>query len=169
MRSHEPGGRFQIPYEREAILFGINYDLTLHIGQIVEWWRYDSENTESDDIYDVGSVDGGRRWLDPFNMVCINASLYQGITVQDARGFYNTDLLRVTLNIKDVEELIPDLVSNTDAYLKDRIVFRGEVFRPKRFYPKGQITDDYTIFSFDAIQVNPEELINDQQFAAYAN
>lgn len=169
MRAHEPGGRFQIPYEREAILFGIDYDLTRHIGQVVQWWKFDSENTESDDIYDVGSISGGRKWFDPFDMICINASLFQGVTMQNAKGFYNTDLLRVTLNIKDIEALLPDLVSNTDKYLKDRIVFRGEVFRPSHFYPRGQLTDDYTLFTFDAVQINPDELINDQQFAEYAS
>jgi hypothetical protein len=169
MREHEPGGRFQIPYEREAILFGINYDLTKHIGQNIAWWKYDSVSTAVDDIYDVGSVASGRKWLLPFTMPCINVNLYQGVTVQNARGFYNTDLLRVTLNMKDVEELIPDLVNSTDKYLKDRIIFRGQVFRPNKFYPKGQITDSYTIFSFDAIQINPEELINDRQFAQYSN
>lgn len=169
MREHEPGGRFQIPYEREAILFGINYDLTKHIGQTLEWWRYDTETTEVDDIYDVGSIDGGRKWLDPFTMQCINISLYQGITVQNNRGFYNTDLLRVTLNVRDIELMLPDLVDHTDRYLKDRLVFRGEVFRPTKFYPKGQITDKYTIFSLDAIQINPEEMVNDPQFADYAN
>lgn len=171
MRTYEPWGRFQIPYERESILHGINVELTHHIGQSVEWWVFDPTTTTADDVYDTGSGTGSRGWKDPFTLPCVNVSLYQGVTVQSDRGFYNTDLLRITLNALDVETYLTDLEKNdnSDAHLKDRVVFRGGVFRPKQFYLKGQLTDDYTIFTVDLLEVNPEELINDPQFASYAN
>ena len=167
-RSWEPWGRFLIPYERDSILSGIDVEITKHVGQTVEWWEYDPEATAVDDVYDVGSVDGGRRWKDPFTMICINVNLYHGVTVQDARGFYNTDVLRISLNVKDIESLMPHMITSTDDRLKDRVVFRGEVFRPNRITPKGQLTDDYTIFTIECVQINPEELINDPQFSDYA-
>jgi hypothetical protein len=169
MRSYEPWGRFQVPYERESILNGINTEITHHIGQTVDWWIYDPTTTAVDNIYDTGSVAAGKHWEAPFTLPCVNASLYQGITVQSDRGFYNTDLLRLTLNALDVERYFPSFSYNSDHHLKDRVVFRGTVFRPKQIYLKGQITDEYTIFSVDLLQINPEELINDQQFTAYSN
>lgn len=171
MRNYEPWGRFQIPYERESILWGIDTEITKHIGQSVEWWEYDPTTSVSDDLYDVGSVAEGKNWKAPFTLPCVNVSLYQGVTVQSDRGFYNTDLLRITLNALDVETYILGLEKddNSDKHLKDRVVFRGTVFRPKQFYLKGQITDDYTIFTVDLLEINPEELVNDQQFSQYAN
>jgi hypothetical protein len=61
------------------------------------------------------------------------------------------------------------LPTNPDAYLRDRIIFRNQVFTPKQVFAKGIITDDYTLFSIDCNQVNAEEMINDPQFQKYAN
>lgn len=168
MRTYEPWGRFQIPYERESILTGIDTEVTHHIGQTVEWWMYDPDATVVDSVYDTGASTGGREWKTPFTLPCVNVSLYQGITVQSDRGFYNTDLLRLTINALDAEKFLPEFSFESDERLKDRVVFRGIVFRPKQIYLKGQLTDEYTIFSVDLLEVNPEEMVNDPQFADYA-
>lgn len=168
MRAKDPGGRFDIPFERNSILKGITQDLRRPVGQSVQWWRWDSTGTAVDDIYDVGSIDEGRKWFAGFEVPCVNAVIYQGVTLQDSRGFYNTDVLRVTLNMEDVEKLLPDMPITPDDFLRDRLVFRNEVFRPTHFYPRGLITDRYTLFTLDASQVNPEEMVNDQQFLDYA-
>jgi len=67
--------------------------------------------------------------------------------------------------------LIPELralPTNPDAFLRDRVVFKNQVFSPRQVLPKGIITNDYTLFSVVCYQVNAEELINDPQFAEYA-
>ena len=102
-------------------------------------------------------------------MPVIMAVIYQGVMVENERGFYNTDVLRMTINIRDLERLFPNITIEPDSFLRDRIVYRNEVFIPTRFYPKGLIIDDYTVLTLDANQVNPEELVNDRQFAQYAN
>lgn len=169
MKASQPGGRFNIPYERRSILSGITQDLRMPVGQVVNWWRWDAAGTGVDDIYDVGSLGTGRRWQTGFDVPVVNATIYQGVTLQDERGFYNTDVLRVTLNMEDVEALFPTMPTAPDDFLRDRILFRGEVFKPTHFYPRGLITDKYTLFTLDASQVNPEEMVNDDQFAAYSN
>ena len=168
MKASDPGGRFSIPFERRSILTGISEDLRRPVGQSVQWWRWDSQDTEVDDIYDVGSVTGGRKWYQGFELPCIAAIVYQGITQQDERGFYNTDVLRITMSMAEIERLLPTLPSSPDDYLRDRIVYRNQVFRPTHFYPRGLIKTDYTLFSLDASQINPEEMVNDQQFVDYA-
>lgn len=169
MKASTPGGRFDIPFERKAILSGITQDLQHPVGQSVDWWRWDSTDTVVDAVYDVGSIAGGRRWYSPFTVPCVNAVIYQGVTQQNQRGFYNADILRVTLNMEDVEKLLPTMPTSPDDFLRDRVVFRGEVFRPTHFYPRGLITDKYTLFTFDGIQINPDELVNDRQFTTYAS
>ena len=169
MKASRPGGRFGIPFERDSILSGITEDLRRTVGQEVEWWRWDSADTEVDDVYDVGSEAGGRIWHQGIIIPCIDVNLYHGVTLQDERGFYNTDVLRITLNMQDVERHLATMPANPDDYLRDRIVFRNQVYRPTHFYPRGQITDQYTLFTLDASQENPEEMINDSQFIKYAN
>lgn len=169
MRADSPGGRFTIPYEIAAIRQGITSDLRTPVGQWVDWWVFDPEATVVDPIYDVGSYDGGRRWSAPFPMPAISAVIMQGQTVQNERGFYQTDVARFVLNVADVLKVLPGIVYEPDKHIRDRFIYRGEVFSPTRFYMRGLITDQYTVITMDAAQVNPEELVNDPQFASFAS
>ena len=183
MRGEQVTGRFSIDHERGSIIGGTSRELVRTIGYDIEWWLYRPELSIVDPIYDVGDSgsDGGRRWHGPHHVMVINATLTQGMTIQTDEGFYNTDVLDITINMDVVEGStlsgneslpIPELQylpSNPDAYLRDRIVFKNQVFSPKQIEPKGIITDDYTLFSIKCYQVNPEELINDPQFQQFAN
>ena len=169
MKANEPGGRFDFNYERRSILSGITQDLRRPVGEVVQWWRWDIADTGIDDIYDTGSNTVGRRWYAGIQMPCVNAVIYQGVTLQDERGSYNTDVLRVTMNMEDIETIFPTMPTNPDDFLKDRIIYRNEVFRPTHFYPRGLINGKYTLFTLDANQVNPEEMVNDEQFSQYSN
>ena len=181
MRGERYEGRFNINHERGSIIGGTTREVVRMVGYEIEWWLYKEELTLVDPIYDVGANTGGRRWHGPHHIPVVNASLVQGQTVQSERGLYNTDVLTILLNMDIIdgsslsggESLpIPELKylpSNPDAYLRDRVVFRNEVFSPKRISPKGIITDDYTLFEIEFWQVNSEELINDPQFQQFAN
>lgn len=182
MRGERREGRFSIQHERESIISGTTREVVRTVGYEVEWWFYDPQATVIDDIYDVGSNLGGRMWKGPHKIPVVNAALFQGVSVQGERGFYNTDVLRITVNTDVVDgsslvggsesSVIPELrylPTNPDAYLRDRIVFRNEVFTPKQIFPKGIIYDDYTLFTIDCNQVNSEEMVNDPQFQQYAS
>jgi hypothetical protein len=181
MRGERREGRFNINHERGSIISGTSQEIVRTVGYEIDWWFYDQEATLVDDIYDVGRNTGGRRWLGPNTIPTVNATIYQGVTVQGDRGFYNTDVLRITINMDIIDgsvvsgsesPVIPELKylpTNPDTYLRDRVVFRNQVFTPKQITPKGIITDDYTLFSIDCNQVNSEEMINDPQFQVYAN
>jgi hypothetical protein len=169
MKAKEPGGRFDLAYERRSILSGITEDLRIPVGQTIDWWRWDPTDTVVDNVYDVGSINGGRLWYPPIKLPCVNAVIFQGVSMQNERGFYNTDVMRITINMEDVEKLIPTVLTITDSFLKDRIVYRGQVFRPTHFYPRGLIKDKYTLLTLDASQINSEELVNDSQFQAYSS
>jgi hypothetical protein len=172
MRNQGPGGRFTTEYEHSSILSGIDADLQLHVGQDLLWYRFDHSRTFDsvygtvDDVYDVG----GRQYFDPIVVPTVSAVIVQGMTVQNERGFYNSDTLRATLNIADVDQLLQDsLSSSLNSYLLDRIVYRDEVFTITKLYPRGLVKTNYTLLTLDANQVNPEQLVNDPQFQQYAN
>lgn len=168
MRASRPSGKFSTKYELDSMLDGIEQDLQHPVGQEVDWWLWDSTATVLDPIYGVGSsgdsTSGGRRWKSPFKMPVINAQVFQGQTMQNDRGFYNTDILRVTVSMNDVRRKIPDLITTPDLHLRDRVIFRNEIFRPTRLYLRGQVLTTYTILTIDLTQVAPEELVNDEQF-----
>ena len=181
MRGERREGRFSIQHERQSIVSGTTTEIVRTVGYEIEWWFYDQVNTVVDEIYDVGSNLGGRRWTGPSIVPVVNAAMYQGVSVQGERGFYNTDILRLTINTDVIDGaslvggesslIIPQLKhlpTNPDSYLRDRIVFRNQVFTPKQIFPKGILYDDYTLFSIDCNQVNAEELVNDPQFQQYA-
>ena len=183
MRGDQREGRFSIAYERGSSASGTNVELVQTVGTFVDWWIFDSVNTVVDPIYDVGSsvIGGGRKWLSPFTIPVVNAHLEQGATVQSDRGFYNTDVLTITINIDVVENhlnfyggnaanrrQLSTVELNPDAYLRDRIVFRNEVFSPTQVSPRGIIKDKYTLLQISCEQVNAEELVNDSQFLTYS-
>ena len=181
MRGERVEGRFNVQHERGSIISGTSKEVVRTVGYDIEWWFHNSTTSVVDPIYDVGSNSGGRRWDGPHSIPVVNAALFQGVTVQGDRGFYNTDVLRVTINMDVIDgsslsgsdsQIIPELrylPTNPDSYLRDRIIFRNQVFTPKQIFAKGIITDDYTLFSIDCNQVNAEEMINDPQFQQYAN
>lgn len=171
MKASTPGGRFHTNFEVDSILKGIGEDLRRPVGMEVDWWRFDAENTEIDPIYDTGSSGAGsvgRRWQDPFKFPVIVAQVFQGQTMQNDRGFYNTDVLRLTVSMEDVQKFIPTLVPHPDDHMRDRVVYRGSVFRPSRMYLRGQVLTQYTILTIDLIQVVAEEMVNDDQFASFS-
>ena len=169
MRADNPGGRFTVQYEIDSMRRGITADLRRPVGQVLDWWVYDPEATTVDDIYDVGASTGGRMWLEPIKVPTISAVILQGQTVQNERGFYQSDVARFVLNVVDVTKILPGLVYESDQHIRDRFVYRGEVFTPTRFYLRGLVTDQYSVITLDANQVHSEELVNDPQFRSYSD
>ena len=183
MRGENKQGRFDVAFERASFVSGTTTELVKTVGTTVAWWIFDEAATVVDPIYDTGSDSGtGRMWKNPLTIPVVNAHLEQGVTVQSDRGFYNTDQLIITINVDVIEDNlnfyganmnnIPELANveiNPDDYLRDRIVFRDEVFTPVKVLPQGIIGDKYTLLQITCNQVNPEEMVNDSQFQHYAN
>ena len=175
MRAQRVGGRFTTKYEVNSIQRGITEDLQQEVGMEVDWWVWDPVDTGVDDIYDVGSATVGRRWKAPLRVPVIVVQVFQGQTVQNDRGFYNADVLRITCNMADITKVLPNLVPEPDLHYLDRVVYRDGVFRPTKIYMRGQVggvttlSDDgvYVILTIDLNQVKEEELLNDEQFQQY--
>jgi hypothetical protein len=166
MRASIPGGRFSVPYEMDSYSLGIDEELQRTVGGELPWWRFDPDVTGVDEVYTTGSdvESGGRRFKTPRALKYIVAQIFQGQTVQSDRGFYNADNLRLTVNMADFIRVFPDIVPETDSFLRDRAVFNGKAFRPTRVYLRGRVTDRYTIVTMDLVEVKGEELLHDPQF-----
>jgi hypothetical protein len=176
MRGAKLQGKFNLDYESKSMYEGIAEDLGGIVGVEVEWFRWQDYYLEGnyndivDPIYDVSSSEPtkGRRWMLPFKMPAVMAQLIRGTNVMNQRGFYVTDTLRLVINIGDAQRLLPSLVTEPSGHIKDRIIFRGQVFVPTRVLPRGSFGYNYAVLTVDCNQVNPDELVNDPQFQPYA-
>lgn len=83
------------------------------------------------------------------------------------RGFYVTDTLRLVLNVGDVNRLLPSLITEPNNHIKDRILYRGQVWIPTRVVPRGSFGYRWSVVTVDLNQLNAEELVNDPQFRQY--
>lgn len=172
MRGTDVQGRFSINLEAGSIWEGIRDELASPVGVEVDWWIWDhnfSVDEVVDDVYDVSRYDeGGRAWAGPVRVPVVTAQIFQGSITQNDRGFYNTDTMRVVMNAQDALRLFPNILSDPDAHIKDRIVFRNEVFSPTRVYPRGHMEYKFAVVTIECAQVNSEELVNDPQFQQYS-
>ena len=166
MRGSDLTGRFDSLFEVDHIGVGVAQDLQNPIGQHVQWWSMDPDNTVTDPVYDVGDyAGGGRRWKRPFTVPVVQATISQGPVFQNERGFYTVDNLTLVINAPTVTRLLPDMMYDPDSYTLDRISYRGNLFQPNTIFPKGHIHDHLVVVRVDADQVKPEEVVNDPQFA----
>ena len=177
MRGAKVQGRFNMDYESKSMYESISEDLGGTVGVDVDWFRWQEYFLEAnytdivDDIYDVSSSTPGkgRRWMLPFKMPAVMAQFIRGTNIMNERGFYVADTLRLVLNVGDVQRLLPGLITDPNTHIKDRIVYRGEVFVPTRVLPRGSFGYRWSVVTIDLNQVNPEELVNDPQFLRYGN
>jgi hypothetical protein len=175
MRSYTPGGRFDTDFESDAIADGVTADLTNPAGTLAEWWRFDAVNSTKDTLYDVEAIGPGRIWVGPKTIRIVRASLTQGASPLNERGFYNTDKLHLTLNVSDVQTVAPEVFNNTGVINstisladKYRVVYKNQVWRPINTQPAGLVAERYTLVVIELTQLAPDELVNDSQFIAYA-
>jgi len=174
--SSDRNSRFDMDYEAFSMYEGMAEELGGTVGVDVDWFRwqdyYLDENYEDivDEIYDVSSgVEGkGRRWMLPFKFPVIMAQLIRGTNIMNERGYYVADTLRLVMNVGDAERLLPSILTTPNAHIKDRVLYRNQVFVPTRVLPRGSFGYRWAVVTIDCNQVNSEELVNDPQFQRYA-
>ena len=175
-RSFEPGGRFSTDWELDEVGVGITVDATNPFGTVAEWWVYNDAASTKDPIYDVEPVGTGRIWNGPYELLVISASITHGVNQANQRGFYSSDSLKLTLNIDDLQEVSPELFFDERGLIrpqinfanKYRVAWQGQLYRPIQTQTQGYVTDRGTIIVLKCAQLMPEELVNDAQFATYA-
>ena len=177
MRGAKLQGRFDTDYESKSMYEGIAEDLGGSVGVDVEWFKWQEYYLEDnyseivDEVYDVSSSEPteGRRWMLPFKLRVLMAQLIRSTNIMNERGYYVTDTLRLVINAGDAKRMLPSLLGeNPNQHIRDRILYRGQVFTPTRVMPRGHFGWRWAVVTVDCNEVNPEELVNDPQFQRYA-
>jgi hypothetical protein len=177
MRGTKVQGRFKIDFENKSMEEGMVDELRDPVGSEVDWWTWDPNalaadyNNFVDPIYDVSNQEDGkgRRWKDPFKLPVIMAQNLRGTNVENERGWYVTDTLRLVISVSDVNRLLPAMLSDPNSHIRDRAVFQGEVFVPTRVLPRGRYANFYSVVTIDMNQINQEQLVNDPQFQDFTS
>jgi hypothetical protein len=168
-RPYTPGGRFSSEWETNEIHDAITKDLVNPVGSHVAWHVFDAAASVVDAIYDVGASSGtGRMWKTAVTVPTIRAVLRQGTTNLVQQGFYNADNLHLTIDKEVLASLIPGILDDPDPLNRDRIVWKGQVYRPLMNQLRGIVLERFAILTFECQQVMPEEMVNDSQFQNYA-
>jgi hypothetical protein len=169
-RAFTPGGRFSSDWETNEITDAISKDLTEPVGSEILWHQFDAAATHVDPIYDVGADDGvGRRWKSPVVVPTVRVVIKQGTVEHSHEGFYNADNIHITISKDVLASLIPGILDSPDPLNRDRIIWKGQVYRPLLSQLRGIVLERFTVVSLDCRQIMPEEMVNDSQFQAYAN
>lgn len=172
-RSGGPGGRFDHRFEADSIEQCLVDEMQEPFGSSVDWYVYNTELSTIDPIYDVAQSDsdGGLAWTGPFYVPIMSANLNQGNAPQtEHEGFYNVDQLHIVAAIDTVRQAgIHDIATNPSRHLADRIIWRGEVWKPTDVQPRGLVGPSrYVILGMDLNQISEEEMVNDTTFQKYA-
>lgn len=163
-------GRFDDRYEIKAIYEGMQEDLQEFIGQYVQWYRFDSENSVEDPIYDVGGTTGGRRFKTPLTLPVIGVDLEEGVEINTGQGSYTTDICHLVVSYDQAEKAgLRKMKTNWRMFFGDRFVYLDTVFQVRNIQIRGPVGQNfYEVLGIDGWQLNAEELINDPQFHKYA-
>ena len=149
---------FSTRYEYRSILDGIERDLTRTIGTKVWWYRFD-ETSPTDDVYDVGE---NRKFLSPIALDVIAAIRIEGRDQRRDEGLFTRDRLEVVVSWKEADRRgMGDLSTNTDVYLRDRVVYEGVTFTVQAVEVEGSLRDHDTVLSVSLVEVRPDQQHHD--------
>lgn len=162
-------GRFGTDFETNEIHSGLRGWQAATIGDEVDWYVFQSALSGVNDIYDEG--DGvGKVYDGPHKIPVLHATHLEGGQDPGTDGFYFNDDLHITASFDQLSRSgLRNMDQSHQSYLKDRIVYDGKVFAIQKIEVLGQIQQRDIIVGIDATQVKPDELVNDPQFAAWAD
>lgn len=138
-------------------------------GDWVDYYRLDRARTTWDEVYE--EVTGpGRIYQTPIRLACQHVTLLPGAQQWDDKGGYYSNALRAVIAYDTYTQsgmVLADI--DTGKYQFDRIVYKNKVYRVTNLDEEGQIEERETVVAIDALQMKADELVEDQQFADYAN
>lgn len=163
-------GRFDMRYEIAQVEQSVKGFQSSQIGDSVEYFRFDKADSISDDVFDEG-FGAGLVFHPSVNLPALHVNHVEGGqgNGEDGSGFYFGDTIYVTTSY--------DIFTRTgmtqadvhhERYLKDRVLYDGLIFRVQSVNITGQVDERDTMVSIEGIQVKPDEMANDPQFADYA-
>lgn len=161
-------GRATSDFETTRIYSGMR-DFQENYGDWIDYFRFDRARTSWDDVYD--EVTGpGRVYQTPIRLGVQHVTMIPGPQEWDDKGGYYSNAIRVIVSYELYTRAgMPMADIDTGDYEFDRLIYKNKVYRTTNLDIEGQIQERPTIVSIDALQLKPDELVEDQQFTDFAN
>lgn len=161
-------GRFTTDFETNEIHRALK-GWQSEFGDSVLWWRFWMEQSEEDDIWDE-AAGLGRVWHPPAEVKALHVTHVEGGNQDRTQGQYYNDNFYMTCSWEQLQRAgFTEFDLQYHSYLSDRIIYDYRVFRVTRIQVMGQIQRRDTVVSVEGTQVKPDEMLNDSQFAKFAN
>lgn len=160
--------RFDARAELDNIYEGMDKDLQRETGQTLAWFVFDRTASVVDDVYDVGSSGGGRKWKKPIYVPALNIIHLEDDEKVNDRGQYLIDTIRIAFSPEALASVgLQDVLNDPDDHTNDRVVYENKVFAIHQVRVRGELRAGYAVVGIDANQVKRDELTNDSQFQKY--
>lgn len=160
-------GRFNANYETTDIMATLRGRQS-EIGERVDYYRFSHADPYGDDLYDEGTGQG-KIFVGPYLIPALHVIHDQGPAQDTPQGLYSVDNLSVTASFDALRKMgFSDQDIDHQKYLTDRIVYDNSVFRVTSISVLGQIQNRDIIVGLECVQMKPDELVNDAQFARWS-
>jgi hypothetical protein len=142
-------------------------------GTVVQWYFYDPENSQYDDVYDEGSDSGnGRRWKGPITVPVLSANRREGSNITSDDGMYVVDTIDLRLSYEQARRvgLVPEISRNHEMHYDDRFIYDDRVWGIRDISVTGQFEASGHDIMARVLggQLRPDELVNDIDFARWS-
>ncbi len=162
-------GRFNVDFETQEIYKGLR-DWQRQTGDQAEYFRFAYDQSNKDPVYGEATAPAGRAYFGPLLIPALHVVHTESAVEEIPEGFTYHDRVHVTCSYDMLQRVgLSKLDIETQNYLKDRIVYDNKVFRVYNVQILGQIQQKDIIVTFDGTQLKPEDMVNDRQFAQYAD
>lgn len=162
--------RFAIRNDVSEIFEGVE-ERQNEIGTTVLWFLFDKETTANTghSVYDESQGGSGSDWLEPFWLPVYAAIRTEGPQQMGDTGMYTTDAVRLVVSYRTAQRHgLVDFGLASDDRLNDRFVYDDVVFQVSDIQVRGQIQERDIVIGIQALEVDPNELINEPDFAQWA-
>lgn len=159
-------GRFSAEVETQEISEGLRGYQPAY-GDHIDYFRYDYGRSTKHAVYDE-AVESGRVFAGAVDVPVLDVRHGMGEVQNEQDGFYTVGALEISASFRQLSRTgLTDIDLRNARYLRDRIAYDGRLFRVRGMRVKGQIQRSDVVVEMSAVQLKPDELVNDPQFAQY--
>jgi hypothetical protein len=159
-------GRFSAEVETQEISEGLR-GYQPAFGDHIDYFRFSHGKSKKHSVYDE-AVEVGRQFAGSVDVPVLDVRHGMGDVQGQQDGFYTVDSLQVSASFRQLSRTgLTEIDLRTNNYLRDRIAYDGRLFRVREMRVLGQIQRSDVVVEMSAVQLKPDELVNDPQFAQY--
>jgi hypothetical protein len=161
-------GRFSVNYESAEISAALQGYQSSH-GDAVDYYRFLAADSGMGDLYDEGQRQG-RVFQARVYLPVLHVLSAKGPNSESDIGAYYNNVLHVSASYDHLSRTGITLADiRHQLYLSDRIVYDDDVYKVTGMEILGQVQRRDLIVAVQAVQLKPDELVDDLQFATWAS